>query len=257
MTAEVLLERPSASVALLRINRPEARNALNASVRKLLAEHLRALADDEAARCVVVTGDDKAFAAGADLRDMAEAGAIEMMLRNSHRLWAAIAEFPKPLIAAVNGVALGGGCELAMHADLIIAGEGARFGQPEVRVGIMPGAGGTQRLVRAVGKFKAMKLVLTGEPIGAREADAIGLVTEVVADAEVLPRALALAEQIAAMPPLAVRQIKEVLLAGQDAPLSTALALERKAFQLLFASEDQKEGMRAFLDKRQPEFRGR
>jgi enoyl-CoA hydratase len=257
MSDVVLLSRPAEGVALLRINRPEARNALNAAVRTALSDHLRGFADHDEVRAVVLTGDRKAFAAGADLRDMAEAGAVEMMLRNTHRLWEAIASFPKPLIAAVNGFALGGGCELAMHADIIIAGEGARFGQPEVRVGIMPGAGGTQRLFRAVGKFKAMKMVLSGDPVSAAEADSMGLVSGVVPDDAVLDRAIALASQIAALPPLAVRQIKEVALAGADAPLSTALALERQAFQLLFASEDQKEGMRAFLEKRKPQFRGR
>ncbi len=188
---------------------------------------------------------------------MAEAGAIDILLRDTHLLWQAIADCPKPVIAAVNGYALGGGCELAMHADIIVAGEGATFGQPEIRVGIMPGAGGTQRLARAVGKFKAMKMVLTGEPVSAGEADAMGLVSEVVADGEVVDRALELAGRIAAMPPIAVRQIKEVLLAGADAPLATALALERKAFQILFASSDQKEGMKAFLEKRKPDFEGR
>jgi enoyl-CoA hydratase/carnithine racemase len=161
------------------------------------------------------------------------------------------------VISAVNGYALGGGCELAMHTDIIIAGESAMFGQPEVRVGIMPGAGGTQRLTRAVGKFKAMKMLMTGRPVSAAEADAMGLVSEVVPDAEVLSRALEMAVEIAALPPLAIMQIKEVAIAGQDASLSTGLMLERKAFQILFDSRDQKEGMKAFIDKRKPEFEGR
>lgn len=178
---------------------------------------------------------------------MAEAGAVDMLLRNTQTVWRALADCPKPVIAAVSGFALGGGCELAMHADIIVAGEGARFGQPEVRVGIMPGAGGTQRLVRAVGKWKAIRMLLTGEPVTAREAEAMGLVSEVVPDREVVTRALDLAGAISLLPPLAVRQIKEVVLAGQDASLEAGLLLERKAFQLLYASADQKDGMRAFL----------
>lgn len=257
MSTEVLVERPAPGVAVIRINRPEARNALNQSVRVALADHFTALGNDPEVRCIVLTGSERIFAAGADLRDLAERSTVEMMLRNTHRLWQTIAACPKPVIAAVNGLALGGGCELAMHADIIVAGEGASFGQPEVRVGIMPGAGGTQRLTRAIGKFRAMKMVLTGQPVAAREALEMGLASEVVADAEVLSRALALAAEIAALPPLAVMQIKEVVLAGQDVSLDAALALERKAFQLLFASEDQKEGMRAFLDKRKPEYQGR
>jgi len=188
---------------------------------------------------------------------LAERSAAEMMLRRSHLQWGAIAACPKPVIAAVNGFALGGGCELAMHADIIIAGESARFGQPEIKVGIMPGAGGTQRMLRALGKFKTMKLLLTGAIIDAAEAERIGLVSEVVPDSELMARATALALEIAALPPLAAEQIKEVALLGEDIPLAAALALERKAFQLLFATEDQKEGMRAFLDKRQPKFEGR
>jgi enoyl-CoA hydratase len=255
--SEVILNYPAPAIAVVRLNRPEARNALNQEVRELLAEHFTALARNDAVRCIVLTGGDKFFAAGADIRAMAEAGAIEIMQRQTQRLWQAIAACPKPVIAAVNGFAWGGGCELAMHADLIVAGEGASFCQPEVKVGIMPGAGGTQRLTRAVGKFKAMKMLLTGQPVSAAEACAMGLASEVVADAAVQARALELATQIAALPPLAIMQIKEVLLAGADASLDTALMLERKAFQLLFASADQKEGMRAFLDKRPAEFHGR
>jgi enoyl-CoA hydratase len=255
--SEVLLERPAPGVALLRLNRPEARNALNLTVRQMLGDHFRTLGMDVETRGIVLTGNAEIFAAGADIRDMVEATPVDLILRNTHLLWQAIAECPKPIIAAVNGYALGGGCELAMHADMIVAGEGASFGQPEIRVGIMPGAGGTQRLTRAVGKFKAMKMVLTGQPVSARDADAMGLVTEVVPDAEVEDAALKLAGQIAKMPPLAVQQIKEVMLAGQDAPLSAALMLERKAFQLLFASRDQREGMQAFLEKRKPAYEGR
>lgn len=255
--AEVVLERPLDGVALLRINRPEAKNALNAEVRRQLAEHLSVLADDAGVRSVVLTGNHEAFAAGADIKDMAEAGAAEMMLRRTHVLWRAIAQFPKPLIAAVNGYAWGGGCELAMHADIIVAGENASFSQPEIRVGIMPGAGGTQRLTRAVGKYKAMLMVLTGQAISGIEAGAMGLASMVVPDDRVLQAALDTAVAIARMPPVAVQQIKEVLLAGQDCSLDTALMLERKAFQLLFDTSDQKEGMRAFLDKRKPTYEGK
>ncbi|MDT3670331.1 MAG: enoyl-CoA hydratase [Aromatoleum sp.] len=254
--SEVVVERPAPQVAVVRLNRPEARNALNQEVRQQLAEHFVALGRDADVRAIVLTGGEKYFAAGADLRAMADAGAIEMMLRNTQLLWQAIADCPKPVIAAVNGYAWGGGCELAMHADIIVAGESASFCQPEVKVGIMPGAGGTQRLTRAVGKFKAMKMVLTGQPVSGRDALEMGLASEVVADADVQARALELATQIAALPPLAIMQIKEVLLAGQDASLDAALMLERKAFQLLFASRDQKEGMQAFFDKRAADFRG-
>ncbi|RAU21412.1 enoyl-CoA hydratase [Paramagnetospirillum kuznetsovii] len=254
--SEVLLEHPLDGVALLRINRPEAKNALNAEVRRQLAEHMGVLGTDKSVRAIVLTGNAEAFAAGADIKDMAEIGAIELMLRNNHLLWRTIAQCPKPVIAAVNGYAWGGGCELAMHADIIVAGENASFSQPEVKVGIMPGAGGTQRLVRAVGKYKAMWLAMTAQPITGIEAGQMGLASTVVPDSDVLSAALDMAKTIARMPPLAIAQIKEVMLAGMDAPLETALMLERKAFQMLFASRDQKEGMKAFLEKRKPAYEG-
>lgn len=254
--SEVLLERPSDGIAVLRLNRPEVRNALNTAVRQQLAEHFTALGTDEPTRCIVITGGEKVFAAGADLRDMVDRTPVEMIVRHSERLWQPIASCPKPVIAAVNGYAFGGGCELAMLADIIVAGEGASFGQPEVRVGIMPGAGGTQRLTRAVGKYRAMRMLLTGEPVSARDALTMGLVSEVVADADVFAAAMKIATTIASLPPLAIMQIKESVLAGQDVSLDTAMTLERKAFQLLFSTSDQKEGMRAFLEKRKPEFRG-
>jgi enoyl-CoA hydratase/carnithine racemase len=253
---EVLVERPQPEVARIRLNRPEARNALSQALRQRLMGHFAALGEDDTVRCIVLTGGERVFAAGADLRAMVDSTPIDLLLLNHQRLWQTIAACPKPVIAAVNGYALGGGCELAMHADIIVAGAGALFGQPEIKVGIMPGAGGIQRLARAVGKFKAFRMLLTGEPVSAREAEAMGLVSEVVADDQVQARALELAAQIAAMPPLAVAQIKEVLIAGQDASLETALMLERKAFQLLFASQDKKEGMQAFLDKRSAQFKG-
>jgi enoyl-CoA hydratase/carnithine racemase len=252
----LLLERPNAGVVLLRLNRPAVLNALNMGLREELAEHFLRLDRCAETRVIVITGGDSVFAAGADLGELVEASALEIYQRHVERHWQAISHCAKPVIAAVNGYALGGGCELAMHCDLIVAGESAQFAQPEIRVGVMPGAGGTQRLLRAVGKFQAMRMLLTGCRVRAREALAIGLVSEVVADAETLPRALELARQIAAMPPLAVAQIKEVVLAGMDMPLEQALVLERKAFQLLFDSRDQKEGMRAFLEKRTPEYQG-
>jgi enoyl-CoA hydratase/carnithine racemase len=183
--------------------------------------------------------------------------ANEAMLNSTARLWAPIKDFPKPLIAAVRGYALGGGCELAMHADIIVAGEGAMFGQPEIRVGIIPGGGGTQRLVRAVGKFRAMRILLTGDPFSAAEAAAIGLVSDVVPDDQVVPFALELARRIAEMPPVAARKVKEVVLAGADVGLDAALMIERQAMQLLFGTADQREGMSAFIEKRKPRFSGR
>lgn len=253
---QVVVTRQENGVAIVRISRPEAKNALNSHVRQLLAEHFRALAIEPQVRAIVLTGGEECFVAGADIREFAQASPIEMYRRRTEYLWEPISRCPKPVIAAVNGFALGGGCELAMHCDIIVAGESARFGQPEVKLGLMPGAGGTQRLIRAVGKFQAMRIALTGCLVRAPEALAMGMVSEVVSDERTLPRALELAAEIAALPSLAVAQIKEVMLAGADLPLDGALALERKAFQLLFDSRDQKEGAAAFLEKRKANFQG-
>lgn len=252
----VVRERPVPRVTLLRLNRPDALNALNLALRRELAGLFTELADDPETLCVVLTGNEKAFAAGADITEMANAGAIEMMQRGIHRMLNPIADFPKPLIAAVNGFALGGGCELALHADIIVAGESARFGLPEVRLGVMPGGGGTQRLIRAVGKFKAMRMLLTGDHLSAHEAYTMNLVSEIVDDLDVEAHSISLAGRIACLAPLAIAQIKEAVHAGQDVSLDAALTLERKGLQLLFASSDQKEGMRAFLEKRSPRFVG-
>ncbi len=253
----VILERPADHVAVVRLNRPEAKNALNSELRSLLAEHFRQLSDDETVRCIVLTGTAEVFAAGADLKEIVDADPIGPMQRRIVQFWKTMAGCPKPVIAAVNGPALGGGCELALVADVIIAGESAIFGQPEVRVGIMPGGGATQRLMRAIGKYRAMKMLLTGQPVKAREALEMGFVTDVVADQDVLDTALKMAVQISGLPPLAIKQIKEVVLASADGSLEAGLMLERKAFELLFSSRDQKEGMRAFLEKRKPHFEGR
>lgn len=257
MPDPILEERRDSGVILLTLNKPESRNALSPDLRTALTNRFAGLYDDPDARCVVVTGDEKAFVAGADLKDMARMGTAEITRSNVRRMWQVIGQCPIPFIAAVRGVALGGGCELAMHADIIIAGEGARFGQPEIKVGIMPGGGGTQRLTRAVGKFKAMKMMLTGDPITGREAFDMGLASECVPDEAVLERTLEMAEQIAALPPLAARRIKEVVLAGQDTSLDAGLMLERRTFDTLFDTEDKAEGMRAFIEKRKPNFKGK
>ena len=254
---EVLLERPTPEIAIVRLNRPQVRNALNLTVRRQMAGIFHGFVEDPGLRCVVLTGNEQSFAAGADILDMSELGTVEMYHRHTERLWNAVADCPVPVIAAVNGFALGGGLELAMHADIIVAGRSARLGQPEVKVGIMPGAGGTQRLTRAVGKFRAMLMCLTGGTITAEEAWQMGLISKLVDDSEVMNTALAIAEEIAGLPPIAVAQIKEVILQGQDLPLPAALALERKAVQILFATRDKAEGMQAFLEKRSPEFKGR
>jgi enoyl-CoA hydratase/carnithine racemase len=253
----VLLERPAEGVALVRINRPDARNALNMDVRRLIAKYMLELSEDDSVRCVVLTGNDKAFAAGADLKEMATLDSIAAMQRKTDKLWRDMASCTKPVIAAVSGLALGGGSEMAMACDIIIAAESTKFGQPEVKVGVMPGGGGTQRLIRAVGKYKAMKICLTGELFSAREAFDMGLVSEVVPDGEAEKRAVAMAAHIATMPPIAIQQTKEVINAGQDVNLDTALRLETKAIQLLFSSQDQKEGAKAFMEKRAPKFAGK
>lgn len=255
--AEIVVERLDGNVAVVRLNRPEATNALSLTLQARLSAAFTELVADDAVRCIVLTGGDKVFAAGGDIKGLQDASPVDIMQRHTERVWAPIEHCPKPVIAAVCGYAFGGGAELAMHCDIIIAGEGASFAQPEIRVGIMPGIGGTQRLTRAVGKFNAMKMLLTGKPVGADEARLMGLVSAVVPDDKVLDEALAMARHIAAMPPLAAMQIKEVVLAGMDASLDAALMLERKANQLLFATQDQKEGMQAFVEKRKPKFEGR
>lgn len=254
---ELDVQRLDSGVAVVTLHRPEATNALSLSLQTALSHAFTELSADEAVRCIVLTGGSQVFAAGGDIKSMDDCGPIEIMKRHTERVWAPIERCPKPIIAAVCGYAFGGGAELAMHCDIILAGEGARFAQPEILIGIMPGIGGTQRLVRAVGKFNAMRMLMTGRPVSAQEAHIMGLVSQIWPDDQVLPEAMKMAAQIASMPPLAIMQIKEVVLAGMDASLDTALMLERKANQLLFATQDQKEGMQAFIEKRKPQFKGR
>ncbi len=254
----VLVERQAEQrIALVRINRPKQLNALNGAVMDQLCDALEALDADDAMRAIVVTGNERAFAAGADIGEMANATPMEMLSSNRIGQWDRVRRISKPVIAAVNGWCLGGGCELAMTLDLIVAGESAKFGQPEISIGIIPGAGGTQRLTRAIGKSKAMKMILTGEPITAREAEAAGLVALVTTDELCVEDALALAAKIAQKSPVALRLAKEAVNFAYEASLTDALAHERRLFYLLFASEDQKEGMSAFLEKRTPDFTGR
>lgn len=243
-------------VAVVQLQRPEARNALNLELRKALSDTFQKLSQNDAVRAIVITGGEKVFAAGADIKDFTTATTAQMYLRHTEQYWQSLVDCPKPIIAAVNGYALGGGCELAMHADIIIAGKSAKFGQPEVKLGLMPGAGGTQRLLRAIGKFKTMLLVLSGQFISADEANQMGLVSEVVEDENTISYALELAQSIAAFSPIAVQQIKEVTNLGQDQSLQGALALERKAFQILFDTKDQKEGVNAFFEKRPAQYTG-
>ena len=254
----ILVERDEERrVALLRFNRPKQLNALNGQVMDDLCSALEALDRDDAIRVLVVTGNERAFAAGADIGEMAGASPIDMLRTNRIAQWDRVRRIGKPVIAAVAGWCLGGGCELAMALDLIVAAESARFGQPEINIGVIPGAGGTQRLTRAVGKSVAMEMILTGEPIDAREAHRLGLVARVVPNELLVEDALALAARIATKSPLALRLAKESVNAAYEMSLTDALAHERRLFYLLFASEDQKEGMAAFLEKREPDFKGR
>jgi enoyl-CoA hydratase/carnithine racemase len=253
----VLVDEVRPGVFQVTINRPERRNALNIAVKDRIAQIVAELDADPEARVIVITGAGKAFVAGTDVAEMQSLTPIEHTLRVTDRMFTTLAGCTTPLIAAVEGYALGGGCELAMCCDIIVASETARFGQPEIRLGVIPGAGGTQRLLRTVGRYQAMRLLLTGDTVRGDEAKALGLVSELTPEGTALSRAAEMAAGIAEMPPLAVAAIKEVVRAGTDVPLDTALLLERRTFQILFDSQDQKEGMQAFLDKRPPKYQGR
>ena len=252
----ILVAQPRPSVTLVTLNRSAKRNALSIALMGELASVLDHAADDDGVRCVVITGDERAFSAGADINDQLERGLDSVFSDERLDAWRTVEQFPKPLVAAVEGYALGGGCELALLADIIIAGETARFGQPEINIGIFPGDGATQRLARSVGKSMAMKMILSGEMIGADEAKAIGLVAEVTAPGKAVERALDLAAGIAEKSPIALRLAKEAVLTAFETPLATGLEIERRNLALAFNSDDQKEGMRAFVEKRKPLFRG-
>ncbi len=257
MPPTTLLTSKADGVAVVQFNRPDVLNAINMKLMEELVETLEGYDQDNDVRAIVLTGNEKAFAAGADIREMADASAVEMVLRDQFARWDRIRRIRKPLIAAVSGFALGGGCELAMTCDIIVASETARFGQPEINIGVIPGAGGTQRLTRAVGKAKAMEMVLTGAMITADEALRWGLVNRVVPVESCLQEAKALAREIASKPPVAVRLGKEAVLKAFDTTIEGGLEFERKNFYLLFASEDQKEGMKAFSEKRKPGWKGK
>ena len=251
-------EPPRDGVALVTLNRPKALNALSFELLGELDEILAVLDDDESCRAIVITGaGERAFAAGADIRQLAAQTPDSLHADDPFSVVDRVGRLRTPVIAAVRGFALGGGAELAMACDMLIAGEDAKFGQPEIKLGVIPGAGGTQRLARAAGRARAMELVLTGRVIGVAEAERMGLVTAVVPAAEVLDRALALASDIAAMPRLAVEAAKAAVNATQALPLDEGLRYERDQFEALFDTEDQTEGMVAFLQKRPPEWRGR
>src|SRR5438270_2106677 len=252
----ILVDRDE-RVGIVTLNRPNELNALNFQLVSELANALEELDRDEEIRCMVITGaGEKAFAAGADIKEMSDKSPIEMML-GGFQDWERIRRIQKPLIAAVGGYALGGGCELAMYCDMIVASENARFGQPEILLGVIPGAGGTQRLARTLGKYRTMEMVLTGVQVSAQEMAAHGLVNRVVPRGEHLAEALKLAKTVAAQAPIAVRLAKEAVKAAYETPLEEGLEIERKNFYLLFATEDMREGMQAFIEKRKAEFKGK
>ncbi|MFT2011137.1 enoyl-CoA hydratase-related protein [Pontibacter sp. 13R65] len=244
-------------VALIQLNRPKELNALNLQLMAQLRDALRQLDAEEVVRTIIITGNDRAFAAGADIKEMAGKSAVDMLITDQFATWDQIRKTKKPVIAAVSGFALGGGCELAMTCDMIVASETAVFGQPEIKLGIMPGAGGTQRLTRAIGKAKAMEMVLTGKTLSAHDAERFGLVNRVVPVDLYLDEAVRLASEIASMSPVAVRLAKESVNRAHETSLDEGLHFERKNFYLCFASEDQKEGMQAFVEKRPANFKGK
>jgi enoyl-CoA hydratase/carnithine racemase len=253
---DVVLGELRGNVAIARLNRPDARNALSAEVLALLGEMLAAWDADPDVRCIVIAGSDAYFAAGADIKAMRERSFQDAMVTPTASFWPRLAALSTPLVAAVSGFALGGGCELALHCDMIVASETAEFGQPEILLGIIPGAGGTQRLARTVGKQRAMELVLTGRRIDALEAHRIGIVNQVTKKKEWLDKAVELAEVVARRPPIAARLAKQAVLAAEETTLSAGLDYERRLYELAMATDDRAEGMTAFLDKRPPEFRG-
>jgi enoyl-CoA hydratase/carnithine racemase len=255
--AELLETTVAAGVALLRLNRPEARNALSPEMMERIAAELERLDPDPEVRCAVIAGGDEFFAAGADIKAMAERTLPEAIYHPAASFWRRLAGVKTPLIAAVSGYALGGGCELALACDMIVAAEGASFGQPEIRLGIIPGGGGSQRLARVLGKQRAMELVLTGRRFDAATAHEWGLVNRVAAAENWLEEALELARRVAERPPIAARLAKQAVLAAEETALSAGLDAERRMFEIAMATEDRVEGMRAFVEKREPDFKGR
>jgi len=254
--SDVRTERRDA-IAIVTLDRPEKRNALSPDVMEELAYAVGTFDADGQVRCIVIAGSDAVFAAGADIKAMAERSFQDVIERSTIGFWHRIASCRTPLIAAVSGFALGGGCELALLCDMIVASETAEFGQPEITLGIIPGGGGTQRLARVIGKQRAMELVLTGRRISAQEANQLGLVNVVTERGKWLDEALELAAVVARRPPLAVKLAKQAVLAADEMPLSGGLDHERRLYELTMATEDRVEGMRAFLEKRRPGFRGR
>jgi enoyl-CoA hydratase len=254
---DLVLSSSDGPVGIVTLNRPKQLNALSSPLMAELVEALEAHESDAAIRAMVVTGGPDIFAAGADLKEMADASAVDMLQRNSIARWDRVRRITKPLIAAVAGYALGGGCELAMVCDIIIAGENARFGQPEINVGLIPGAGGTQRLTRAVGKYLASEMIMTGRTLGAEEALQRGLVARVVPQELIVYEAVRLGKELAQRPPISIRLAKEAITRASEGRVDDGIEFERKAFYLLFATQDAHEGMHAFVDKRQPSYEGR
>ena len=256
MAYQNILVSTEDAVALVTLNRPDVFNALNQATMNDLGDALEGFDRDGTVRCVILTGNERAFAAGADINEFRGATPVQMLQEHRFLQWERIRRFPKPIIAAVSGYCLGGGCELAMLCDIIIASETARFGQPEINVGLIPGAGGTQRLTRTVGKYKAMEMILTGAQIDAFEAERRGLANRVVPPELLLEEAKRLGFELAEQPPISVRLAKRAVTKAFESTIEAGIELERLSFYFLFASEDSHEGIRAFIDKRKPEYRG-
>jgi enoyl-CoA hydratase len=255
MSYQTILVETKGRVGLITLNRPQALNALNSALNAELAQAVAAFDADDGVGCMVVTGSEKAFAAGADIKEMADKTAAEMLMMDYCADWHFAANARKPMVAAVAGFALGGGCELVMQCDIVIAADTAKFGQPEIKLGVIPGIGGTQRLPRAVGKAKAMDLILTGRMMDAAEAERSGLVSRVVPAASLMREAMTIAETIASMPLPALMAAKEAVNRAFESPLAEGIRFERRIFHALFATADQKEGMAAFVEKRAPTFK--